>query len=95
MEHWLESLEFKSGAKKWDFPSMHQKFAAHCYLEMNLDDLVALPHDDFGKKGFEFNLEEVIFLQKWLEVSMAKHRPNSGWGKGQGTDACKGYYIFS
>ena len=81
MASWLESLKFKSGAEKWDFPSMCQKFAAHCYLEMNLDNLVALPHDDFGKKGFDFNLEEVIFLQKWLEVSMAKLRPKSGRGK--------------
>ena len=56
---------------------MHQKFAVHCFLEMNLDDHVALPHDDFGKKGFEFNLAEVGFLQKSLEVSMAKLRPKS------------------
>ena len=77
MESWLESLEIKSGAKKQDFPSMRQKFAAHCYLEMNLDNLAALPRNDFGKNGFEFNLGEVSFLQKWLEVSMAKLRPKS------------------
>ena len=60
---------------------MHQKFAVHCFLEMNLDDCAALPHDDFSKKGFEFNLAEVSFLQKWLEVLMAKLRPKSGRGE--------------
>jgi len=81
VESWLESLEDKSGAEKWDFTSMREKFVAHCFLEMDLDDLAALPHDDFGKKGFEFNLAEVSFLQKWLEVSMAMLRPKSGRGK--------------
>jgi len=81
MESWLQSLEVLHGAEKHDFPSMPQKFVAHCYLEMDLDDLAALPHDDFGKKGFEFNLAEVSFLQKWLGVSMAKLRPKSGRGK--------------
>ena len=81
MERWLDSLELEIGAKKQDFPSMHQKFAVHCFLEMNLDDRAALPYDDFGKKGFEFNLAEVSFLQKWLEVSMAKLRPKSGRGE--------------
>ena len=60
---------------------MRKKIVVHCFLEMNLDDLVALPHDDFGKKGFELNLAEVSFFQKWLEVSMAKLRPKSGRGK--------------
>jgi len=48
---------------------------------MNPDDHTALPHNDFGKKGFEFNLEEVSFLQKWLGESMEELRPKRGRGK--------------
>jgi len=58
----LASITSIHEQQKCDFPLMCQKIVAQCYLYLDLDDLSALPHDDFGKKAFEFNLAEVRFL---------------------------------
>lgn len=71
---WLSSLETKVGADKRNFPSIRAKFDFHEYLEMDLDDLAGVPRSEYGEAGFKFNMAEVSFLFKWLEVSMAEYK---------------------
>ena len=77
VEDWLGSIQTKDGAEMRDFPAMSDKFDAHLFLAMGIDDLARLPHEAFGKNGFDFVLAEVSFLRKWLDIRMAELRPKS------------------
>ena len=86
VEDWLASVRTNHGAEKRDFTAMGAKFEAQDYLPMDISDLAALPHDAFGKDGFNFTLAEVSFLRKWLDIRMEELRPSKlsrGGGKGK------------
>ena len=75
VQNWLASLTDKPGAGKRNFPSMSDKLNAEDYLEMDVGDLAALPHEAFGDPGFKFTLAEVSFVRKWLDITMEELRP--------------------
>ncbi|KAF8584824.1 hypothetical protein K439DRAFT_1616438 [Ramaria rubella] len=80
---WLSTLEMKPGAEKCDFHSICAKFDMQSFLNMDIDDLAAVPQNEYGANGFKFNMAEVNFLFKWLDESMGKLRPKSRGRQGK------------
>ncbi|KAF8572712.1 hypothetical protein K439DRAFT_1625582 [Ramaria rubella] len=80
---WLSTLEMKPGAEKRDFHSICAKFDTQSFLNMDIDDLAAVPWNEYGVNGFNLNMAEVNFLCKWLDESMGKLRPKSRGQQGK------------
>ncbi|KAF8590868.1 hypothetical protein K439DRAFT_1611533 [Ramaria rubella] len=80
---WLSTLEMKPGAEKRDFHSIHAKFDTQSFLNMDIDDLAAVPRNEYGANSFKFNMAEVNFLFKWLDESMGKLRLKSRGQQGK------------
>ncbi|KAF8574656.1 hypothetical protein K439DRAFT_1624158 [Ramaria rubella] len=80
---WLSTLEMKPGAEKHDFHSIRAKFGMQSFLNMDIDDLAAVPQNEYGANGFNFNRAESIFLCKWLDGSMGELRLKSRGRQGK------------